>query len=137
MVRVAVAGAAGRMGEAVCEAVQGAADMELSGRADPLLGTTLGLLAGYYRGWIEILVMRAVDLQLAFPFILLALSIVALMGARCATSSSYSRSRPGPCTRGPPAAPSSFCGRWSTCRPPAAWGRVTGAFSGGTWRRAC
>ena len=41
MVRVAVAGAAGRMGEAVCEAVQGAADMELSGRADPLLGTTL------------------------------------------------------------------------------------------------
>jgi 4-hydroxy-tetrahydrodipicolinate reductase len=41
MIRVAVAGAAGRMGEAVCEAVQGAGDMELAGRADPVLATTL------------------------------------------------------------------------------------------------
>jgi 4-hydroxy-tetrahydrodipicolinate reductase len=41
MIRVAVAGAAGRMGQAVCSAVQGADDMELVGRADPLLGTTL------------------------------------------------------------------------------------------------
>ena len=45
-----------------------------------LLGMTLGLLAGYYRSVIETIVMRCVDLQLAFPFILLALSIVALMG---------------------------------------------------------
>jgi peptide/nickel transport system permease protein len=45
-----------------------------------LLGMTLGLLAGYYRSAIETIVMRCVDLQLAFPFILLALSIVALMG---------------------------------------------------------
>jgi 4-hydroxy-tetrahydrodipicolinate reductase len=41
MIRVAVAGAAGRMGETVCAAVQGADDMELVGRADPVLGTTL------------------------------------------------------------------------------------------------
>jgi 4-hydroxy-tetrahydrodipicolinate reductase len=41
MIKVAVAGAAGRMGETVCEAVRGAADMELVGRADPLLDTTL------------------------------------------------------------------------------------------------
>jgi 4-hydroxy-tetrahydrodipicolinate reductase len=41
VIRVAVAGAAGRMGQAVCDAVQGAADMELVGRADPLLQTTL------------------------------------------------------------------------------------------------
>lgn len=41
MIRVAVSGAAGRMGETVCEAVQGAGDMELVGRADPALGTTL------------------------------------------------------------------------------------------------
>jgi 4-hydroxy-tetrahydrodipicolinate reductase len=41
MIRVAVAGAAGRMGETVCGAVDGAADMELVGRADPLLGTPL------------------------------------------------------------------------------------------------
>jgi len=37
VIAVAVAGAAGRMGEAVCEAVQGAQDMHLAGRADPRL----------------------------------------------------------------------------------------------------
>jgi 4-hydroxy-tetrahydrodipicolinate reductase len=41
MIRVAVAGAAGRMGQTVCEAVTGAEDMELVGRADPLLDTPL------------------------------------------------------------------------------------------------
>jgi len=41
MIKVAVAGAAGRMGQTVCGAVLGAEDMELVGRADPLLGTTL------------------------------------------------------------------------------------------------
>ena len=41
MIRVAVAGAAGRMGATVCEAVDGAPDMELVGRADPMLDTTL------------------------------------------------------------------------------------------------
>ena len=41
MIRVAVSGAAGRMGATVCEAVESAPDMELSGRADPLLGTAL------------------------------------------------------------------------------------------------
>jgi len=41
VIRVAVAGAAGRMGEAVCAAVSGAADMELTGRADPLLDTSV------------------------------------------------------------------------------------------------
>jgi 4-hydroxy-tetrahydrodipicolinate reductase len=41
MIRVAVAGAAGRMGETVCGAVEGAEDMQLIGRADPLLGIEL------------------------------------------------------------------------------------------------
>ena len=41
MIHVAVAGAAGRMGLAVCAAVEGADDMQLTGRADPLLGTAL------------------------------------------------------------------------------------------------
>ena len=40
-IRVAVAGAAGRMGSATCEAVEGAEDMELTGRADPTLGKSL------------------------------------------------------------------------------------------------
>ena len=46
MIRVAVAGAAGRMGQAVVAAVQGADDMQLTGRADPALGTTLAEVLG-------------------------------------------------------------------------------------------
>src|SRR5271167_4905274 len=47
MIAVAVAGAAGRMGETVCAAVEGAADMDLVARVDPLLGITLEeVLAG-------------------------------------------------------------------------------------------
>ncbi len=41
MIRVVVAGAAGRMGDAVCQAVEAAGDMELAGRADPRLGVDL------------------------------------------------------------------------------------------------
>jgi 4-hydroxy-tetrahydrodipicolinate reductase len=44
--RVAVAGAAGRMGQAVCAAVEGADDLELTGRADPALGTSLADVLG-------------------------------------------------------------------------------------------
>jgi 4-hydroxy-tetrahydrodipicolinate reductase len=47
MIRVAVAGAAGRMGRMVCDAVDGADDMEVSGRADPVLDTSVqDVLAG-------------------------------------------------------------------------------------------
>jgi 4-hydroxy-tetrahydrodipicolinate reductase len=41
MIRVAVAGAAGRMGRTVCDAVTAAGDLELTGRADPALDTPL------------------------------------------------------------------------------------------------
>jgi 4-hydroxy-tetrahydrodipicolinate reductase len=41
LIRVAVSGAAGRMGETVCEAVEGAEDLKLTGRADPALGVDL------------------------------------------------------------------------------------------------
>jgi 4-hydroxy-tetrahydrodipicolinate reductase len=44
--RVGVAGAAGRMGATVCEAVQAADDMELCGRADPALGVALADILG-------------------------------------------------------------------------------------------
>jgi 4-hydroxy-tetrahydrodipicolinate reductase len=46
MINVAVSGAAGRMGATVCEAVEGAEDMALTGRADPQLGTSLGDVLG-------------------------------------------------------------------------------------------
>jgi 4-hydroxy-tetrahydrodipicolinate reductase len=41
MIRVAVSGAAGRMGQTVCEAVEGAEGMELAARVDPALGVEL------------------------------------------------------------------------------------------------
>jgi 4-hydroxy-tetrahydrodipicolinate reductase len=44
MLRVVVSGAAGRMGETVCQAVDEAEDMELAGRADPALGVELSEL---------------------------------------------------------------------------------------------
>jgi 4-hydroxy-tetrahydrodipicolinate reductase len=46
MIRVGVSGAAGRMGQAVCEAVEAAEDTELSGKADPALGVELGEILG-------------------------------------------------------------------------------------------
>ena len=46
MIAVGVAGAAGRMGIAACAAVEGAADMELCGRADPALGVELAAILG-------------------------------------------------------------------------------------------
>lgn len=45
-----------------------------------VVGLIGGLLAGYYGGWIDTLIMRAVDLMLAFPGLLLALVIVATLG---------------------------------------------------------
>jgi 4-hydroxy-tetrahydrodipicolinate reductase len=44
LIRVVVSGAAGRMGETVCQAVDEAEDMELAGRADPALGVELSEL---------------------------------------------------------------------------------------------
>ena len=41
MIRVAVAGAAGRMGQMVCDTVSAADDLSLTGRADPVLGTSV------------------------------------------------------------------------------------------------
>jgi ABC-type dipeptide/oligopeptide/nickel transport system permease subunit len=44
------------------------------------LGTLLGALAGYYKGWLDNLIMRFMDIILAFPHILLAIVIVAYLG---------------------------------------------------------
>lgn len=43
------------------------------------VGTALGILAGYYRGWVDEVIMRTVDVLLAFPGILLNIAIVALI----------------------------------------------------------
>ena len=45
-----------------------------------LVGVTLGILGGFYTGWIETVVMRLTDILMAFPYILLAIAIVAGLG---------------------------------------------------------
>jgi peptide/nickel transport system permease protein len=44
------------------------------------LGTTVGLAAGYYGGWVDSVLMRTVDVFLAFPVIVLAIGIIAVLG---------------------------------------------------------
>lgn len=46
-----------------------------------IIGVFLGALAGYARGWIDAVIMRLIDVMLAFPSILLALAIVSALGA--------------------------------------------------------
>jgi len=44
------------------------------------LGTLIGLLSGFYGGKVDNIFMRIADVQLAFPFILLAIAIIAVLG---------------------------------------------------------
>lgn len=45
-----------------------------------VIGTLLGLIAGYYEGWADRIIMRVCDVLFAFPGILLAIGIVAILG---------------------------------------------------------
>lgn len=45
-----------------------------------VIGIFFGCLSGYYGGWIDAVIMRIADIQLSFPFILLALFIAAVLG---------------------------------------------------------
>jgi peptide/nickel transport system permease protein len=45
-----------------------------------LIGVSLGLAAGYYGGWLDIVVMRTMDALFAFPIIILAIAMMAIMG---------------------------------------------------------
>jgi peptide/nickel transport system permease protein len=51
-----------------------------SAAAAMLLGVSLGVLSGFYTGWVDNLVMRLTDIMMAFPYILLAIAIVAGLG---------------------------------------------------------
>lgn len=49
------------------------------------IGTALGLISGYVGGWTDAIIMRLVDMMLSFPAILLALALVAVLGAGFST----------------------------------------------------
>jgi peptide/nickel transport system permease protein len=46
-----------------------------------VLAVPIGLVAGYYRGWVDTAVSRVTDVLLAFPFLILAVGLAAILGA--------------------------------------------------------
>ncbi len=44
------------------------------------IGVSIGLLAGYYRGWLDDWIMRVADVQLSIPYVLLAIAIIGVIG---------------------------------------------------------
>lgn len=48
--------------------------------AGGVIGVVLGLVAGYFRGWTDTVVTRLADIQLAFPLLVLAIAILAIVG---------------------------------------------------------
>ncbi|MCB0043978.1 MAG: ABC transporter permease [Caldilineaceae bacterium] len=45
-----------------------------------VLGTMAGLSAGYFRGWLDTIIARLIDMQLAFPIVLLSIAVLAVSG---------------------------------------------------------
>jgi len=45
-----------------------------------IIGSLLGLIAGYYGGWVDDILMRTLDIFMAFPFMVLVIAIVAILG---------------------------------------------------------
>jgi len=46
-----------------------------------IIGTIIGTLAGYYGGWVDRILMRLLDITMSFPFFVLIIAIVAVLGA--------------------------------------------------------
>ena len=53
-----------------------------------MLGVLLGLVAGYCGGWPRRVVMRAVDVVIAFPFLVLVIAVIAIVGPGLTASTS-------------------------------------------------
>lgn len=51
-----------------------------------LVGGSLGMLAAYYRGWFDRVVMRIMDVLFAFPIMLLAIGVIAVLGPHAASA---------------------------------------------------
>ena len=52
----------------------------VSGVLTCMIGATLGLLAGFYRGWVDVLVSRFIDIWMAFPPVLFSILLIAVIG---------------------------------------------------------
>ncbi|GAB5459962.1 ABC transporter permease [Hoeflea alexandrii] len=52
----------------------------VAGLATAIVGSMLGLLAGYMRGWVDVVISRLVDIWMAFPPVLFAILLIAVLG---------------------------------------------------------
>ncbi len=52
----------------------------VAGSATALIGASLGLISGYYRGWPDRIISRLVDIWMAFPPVLFAILLIAVLG---------------------------------------------------------
>lgn len=52
----------------------------IAGTATMLIGATLGLIAGFYRGWPDMVISRLIDIWMAFPPVLFAILLIAVLG---------------------------------------------------------
>jgi dipeptide transport system permease protein len=52
----------------------------IAGTITCLIGATLGLLAGYLRGWVDIVISRLIDIWMAFPPVLFSILLIAVLG---------------------------------------------------------
>ena len=52
----------------------------VAGLATAVLGAALGLLAGFYRGWVDIVISRLIDIWMAFPPVLFSILLIAVLG---------------------------------------------------------
>ncbi len=46
-----------------------------------IVGTVIGLIAGYYGGWLDTIIMRIVDVLMAFPLLIIAIALVGVLGS--------------------------------------------------------
>lgn len=52
----------------------------IAGLATAVLGATLGLLAGFFRGWVDVAISRLIDIWMAFPPVLFSILLIAVIG---------------------------------------------------------
>lgn len=52
----------------------------VAGTVTCLIGATLGLLAGYLRGWVDVVISRLIDIWMAFPPVLFSILLIAVLG---------------------------------------------------------
>jgi peptide/nickel transport system permease protein len=52
----------------------------IAGTITCLIGATLGLLAGFLRGWVDLVISRLIDIWMAFPPVLFSILLIAVLG---------------------------------------------------------